>query len=394
MAEAPESPKEKNKNKQHRKEKPWDTDDIDQWKVDPFKPEDNKGGTFSEESSFATLFPKYREKYLREVWSAVTKALEVHGVACTLDLIHGSMSVRTTRKTYDPYIILKARDMIKLMARGVALSQAVKILQDDIACDIIKISNVVRNKERFVKRRQRIIGPDGSTLKAIELLTNCYVLVQGSTVSVMGPYKSLKEVRRIVLDCMKNIHPIYRIKELMIRRELAKDPKLATESWDRFLPQFRKRHLKTSEKTAKKNDKIQQKEEARKAVGLNVEEGSSSQPEKKKVYTPFPPPQQPRKVDLQLESGEYFLKPSEKAEKEAEKRKQKQLEVLEKRKAERAEAFVAPAETAAPTVEEKKKKRKRAAVEMEKEMDAEEVGGDETKKKRKKEKEKRRPESS
>lgn len=49
-------------------------------------------------------------------------------------------------------------------------------------------------------------------LQAIELLTQCYVLVQGSTVSVMGPYKSLKEVRRIVLDCMKNIHPIYRIK--------------------------------------------------------------------------------------------------------------------------------------------------------------------------------------
>ena len=89
----------------------------------------------------------------------------VQGIACTLDLVHGSMSVQTTRKTYDPYIILKARDMIKLMARGVAVNQAVKILNDDIACDIIKIGNLVRNKERYVKRRQRIIGPDGSTLK-------------------------------------------------------------------------------------------------------------------------------------------------------------------------------------------------------------------------------------
>ncbi|KAI0751299.1 hypothetical protein C8Q80DRAFT_1156520 [Daedaleopsis nitida] len=354
MDEAHESAPTVNKNKRHRKEKPWDTDDIDQWKIDPFQTTDNKAGPFTEESSFATLFPKYREKYLREVWSAVTQALDPHGIACTLDLIHGSMSVRTTRKTYDPYVVLKARDMIKLLARGVAVGQAVKILNDDVACDIIKIGNIVRNKERFVKRRQRIIGPDGSTLKAIELLTQCYVLVQGNTVSVMGPYKGLKEVRRIVLDCMKNIHPIYRIKELMIKRELAKDPQLATESWDRFLPKFRKRHLKTSEKTARKNERLQDKNEARKAAGLPPLEEEKKE---KKVYTPFPPPQQPRKVDLQLESGEYFLKAHEKEAREAKKRKEKQEEVTAERRAKRAEAFVAPEEDAAPTIAEKRKRK-------------------------------------
>ncbi|EJD00870.1 ribosomal RNA assembly protein mis3 [Fomitiporia mediterranea MF3/22] len=378
-----------NKNKRHRKDKPWDTDDIDHWKIDPFTNTDNKGGTFLEESSFATLFPKYREKYLREVWSAVTKALESHGIACTLDLIHGSMAVRTTRKTFDPYIILKARDMIKLLARGVALGQAVKILNDDMACDIIKIGGLVRNKERFVKRRQRIIGPDGSTLKAIELLTQCYVLVQGNTVSAMGPYKSLKEVRRIVLDCMRNIHPIYRIKELMIKRELAKDPKLANESWDRFLPKFRKRHLKTSEKTARKNEAHRSKDEARKEAGLDVDGSTTANIPKKKVYTPFPPPQQPRKVDLQLESGEYFLKPREKEAKEAQKRKEKQAEVTAERQAKRAEAFVAPTEQAEPTVEEKLKKKKR----KERDVVAGVVGEEGEEEKRKKKKKKRRTET-
>ncbi|KAJ3996868.1 hypothetical protein F5050DRAFT_1756003 [Lentinula boryana] len=368
------------KNKSHRKDKRKSI----RWKIDPFLPADNKAGAFAEESSFATLFPKYREKYLREVWSAVTRALETQGIACTLDLVHGSMSVRTTRKTYDPYMILKARDLIKLLARGVAVTQAVKILNDDISSDIIKIGNLVRNKERFVKRRQRIIGPDGSTLKAIELLTQCYVLVQGSTVSVMGPHKSLKEVRRIVLDCMKNIHPIYRIKELMIRRELAKDPKLATESWDRFLPKFRKNHLKTSEKTAKKNERLETKNASRKAAGL-PEESLADVAAKKKVYTPFPPTQLPRKVDLQLESGEYFLKKHEKDARENAQRKQKQAETTEKRRAGRAEAFVAPEEDAAPTVEEKRK-RKRNDMELETAQKEEQVEG--TKKSKKKTKSK------
>ena len=263
----------------------------------------------------------------------MTKALEKRGVACTLDLVEGRMEVRTTRKTFDPASILAARDLIKLLSRSVPVQQAVKILDDEVACDVIKIRSLVRNKERFVKRRQRILGPNGSTLKALELLTNTYILVQGNTVSVMGNYKGLKEVRRVIEDCMNNIHPIYHVKELMIKRELAKDPTLKNENWERFLPNFKRRTLSKRHQPFKVIDKS------------------------KKVYTPFPPPQEKSKVDLQIESGEYFLAKQAKERAKQQERQVRQKERQAEKEKERAQAFVPPKEDRG---DHQKKKRKRS----------------------------------
>jgi len=296
-------------------DKPWEDDSVDHWKNDQFTPGDMPNA-LTEESSFAVLFPSYREAYLREAWPQVTAILRELHITCQLDLIEGSMTVSTTRKTWDPYAIIKARDMVKLLARSVTLQQAKRVLEDDVACDIIKIGGLCRNKERFLKRRDRLLGPNGSTLKAIELLTGCYVLVQGNTVSCMGPHKGLKQVRKLIEDCMRNFHPVYHIKAMMIRRELEKDPSLADQPWDRFLPSFKKANTQRPKK---------------KEAG-------------KKEYTPFPPAAMPSKVDLQLESGEYFLSQEQKRAKKEEERNAKQADGVAASQEQRAQRYKAPKE--------------------------------------------------
>lgn len=123
----------------------------DGWKEPSFSKEDNPHGLL-EESSFATLFPKYREAYLKECWPLVEHALAdvvspfrlmdflkftfkwnvvmsnmgcqtCQHVKASLDLIEGSMTVCTTRRTFDPYAIIRARDLVKLLARSVPFEQ-------------------------------------------------------------------------------------------------------------------------------------------------------------------------------------------------------------------------------------------------------------------------------
>lgn len=307
--------------KSESEDEPMSTEPVDNaWslKLPEFKAEHNPNGLL-EESSFATLFPKYREKYLKEYWPLVQKTLGESFIKAELDLVEGSMTVRTTRKTWDPYMVIKARDMIKLMARSVPYEQAKRVLEDEIGCDIIKIGNLVRKKEKFVKRRQRLIGPNGATLKSIEILTDCYVLVQGTTVAALGPYKGLQQVREIVIDTMENVHPIYNIKALMIKRELAKDPKLRDEDWSRFLPKFKNKNI-----SKRKQPKVKKV---------------------KKEYTPFPPPMPLSKIDKQLESGEFFLKEFEKKAKQHKERKEKQAMAAKAQVERRSKDFIAPDES-------------------------------------------------
>ena len=163
----------------------------------------------------------------------------------------------------------------------------------------------------------------------------------------MGSFKGIKHVRKVVVDCMKNVHPIYHIKTLMIKRELAKDPTLAEENWDRFLPQFKK-----------KNVPRQKPQEVR----------------VKKAYTPFPPPQPPSKVDLQLESGEYFMSEHQRKLKKKGEKQAESAGRAGKRREEREQEFVAPVEEEEGGKKKKGKKSAEKKKEQGEEVEVKEAG--------------------
>ena len=139
----------------------------------------------------------------------------------------------------------------------------------------------------------------------------------------MGYFKDLKQVRKIVLDCMNNVHPIYNIKELMIKRELAKNPELEGENWERFMPKFKKRNVQ------RKKIKIQPKERS-----------------------PFPPEQLLRKEDYAMFSGEYHLTKEQKNQKIMDEKAKKREVKLKEKKEENLKLYDAPAEDIAPAATE------------------------------------------
>jgi hypothetical protein len=90
---------------------------------------------------------------------------------------------------------------------------------------------------------------------------------------------------------------------MMIRRQLAQDPKLAHEDWSRFLPKFSKRKAKKSggDTGVATNGESSVGAAAAGAAGTATTAAAAGEEKKKekkakKVYTPFPPPQQPSKV--------------------------------------------------------------------------------------------------
>lgn len=209
---------------------------------------------FVEVSTFQVYFPKYREKYIEQVSKYIIKALDNKKISCTIDLSERSIEISTNKKTRDPFIFIKACEFVRLVAKNVEVEISMKVLEDEYSGEIIDIRKLVKSEKVFTKRRDRLIGKNSMVLKALKMISKCYIIITGKNIGVVGSYDGLSIVKQIVIDCMSNNkHPIYEIKKLIVKNKLEEDKEMENEDWQRHIPDYKKKNTKKKKNKDVKN---------------------------------------------------------------------------------------------------------------------------------------------
>lgn len=195
--------------------------------------------SFLEVSSFEILFPKHRSAYLKSIESYTIKACELKKILFEIDFDKCLMRVSTTDKTRDPYVIIKANELIQLLGRGVLLENCVKVLEDGYSSEIIQARSLCNSDKVFDHRKYRLANP--KILKSLELITKTHILISNKTVCVVGEYRGVYEAKNVIIKCFdENIHPAFELKNLIIKKKLMTEGREG--DWERFLPNIKKTH--------------------------------------------------------------------------------------------------------------------------------------------------------
>ncbi len=95
------------------------------------------------------------------------------------------------------YMALKARDIVKAIARGFSPDRAMQLRSDDIYLELLDVRDFVGKSTKHVRRiRARLIGTDGKTRRIIEELTGAEMSIFGNSVAIIGDIQSLDVAKR------------------------------------------------------------------------------------------------------------------------------------------------------------------------------------------------------
>jgi ribosomal RNA assembly protein len=150
---------------------------------------------------------------------------ELTQTSIEVDSAEGIIHIKNTPDAENPLAVWKARDIIQAIGRGFSPERALRLLDEDEYFEVIDLEKIFGRREKSIKRiKGRIIGEAGKTRRVIEELTETYLSVYGSTVSLIGTLNTLKVARKAVTMLIDGIShgTVYQFLQKK-RRELKKD---------------------------------------------------------------------------------------------------------------------------------------------------------------------------
>lgn len=123
---------------------------------------------------------------------------KLSGVRLEVNSETGEVSIDETGLE-DPVMGLKARDVVKAIARGFSPEHAFALFKDDYYFYLFDINDYVGKKKKHVMRvKARIIGTHGKTRGIIEEMTGSLISVYGDTIGVIGDLDGLEAAKKAI----------------------------------------------------------------------------------------------------------------------------------------------------------------------------------------------------
>lgn len=116
-----------------------------------------------------------------------------------VDSESGTVAITPQEDMEDPLSAWKTRSVVKAIGRGFNPDLSLRLLDDEMALDIINLSDYLgKSKKAMARQKGRIIGREGRTRQIIKEMTDVDISVYGKTVSLIGDIERLMIAREAV----------------------------------------------------------------------------------------------------------------------------------------------------------------------------------------------------
>jgi ribosomal RNA assembly protein len=104
----------------------------------------------------------------------------------------GEVTISSTSKNFDKYVVLKAGEIINAISSGFSPERAFRMLDEESLFQILDLRNFTTSSNSTNRIKGRIIGEKGKARKNLEELTNTFISIYGHTIALIGNYEETK----------------------------------------------------------------------------------------------------------------------------------------------------------------------------------------------------------